>query len=295
MLNFWRLVWRPDLLHIQGYTSNLLFVIDWAYGKIPVVYEEHQTPDARFDWWQGFQTSVNKSTVVVAVSEKSAQALRTVCNITRPIEVRSPLLADPIADGWNGSRSPREPHHPVSVTTVARLSVAKGLDYLLEAIVRVRAQHPATDFKVFGEGSLRQELLDKAGSLGLDGNAIFVGAFTSRKELTRILSQTDIFVLPSILEGQPLALVEAMAHGCALVSTSVGGIPELIRDGVNGLLCEPGDPVCLAQKITELIEDTAARSRLGDAARKSYEKGPYQPAAVSDELISIYGKALSYP
>ena len=76
-LNWWKFWWKPDLIHIHGYTSDLLFVIDWAYSKkIPVVYEEHQTPDAQFDWWQDFKKSINKASVVVAVSEISAKALR---------------------------------------------------------------------------------------------------------------------------------------------------------------------------------------------------------------------------
>ena len=92
-LNRWRLRWRPDLIHIQGYTSTLLFVIEWAHARgVPVVYEEHQTPDARFDWWQGFEQSINKAARVVAVSETSAQALRTVCGVTQPIVVMGPMV-----------------------------------------------------------------------------------------------------------------------------------------------------------------------------------------------------------
>jgi len=292
LLNWWRLRWRPDLLHIQGYTTNLLFAIDWAYAKkIPVVYEEHQTPDAQFDWWSGFQHSINKAAVVVAVSEKSAQALRAVCGVTQPIAVRSPLLPDPMASGWrkNGTRQDAGSVH---LTTVARLGVAKGLTYLLEAIVQVRTTHPSAQFRVYGDGSLRQELLDYAEQLGLDGNAIFVGPFTTREELSHIMAQTDIFVMSSILEGQPLGVVEAMAYGCPIVATSVGGIPELIKDDVNGLLCEPKDPVCLAQKIRILIEDSALRTRLGRAARVSYEQGPFQPASVCDYFVSIYRRVL---
>jgi glycosyltransferase involved in cell wall biosynthesis len=293
LLNWWRLRWRPDLLHVQGYTTNLLFAVDWAHAKkLPVVYEEHQTPDAQFDWWRGFQHSINKAAVVVAVSEKSAQALRAVCGVTRPIVVRSPLLPDPIAPGWQRHGKPRQGDEPVRLSTVARLSVAKGLIYLLDAIAQVKATHPTAQFRVYGDGSLRQELLAYAAQLGLDGNSIFVGPFTDRDELTHIMSQTDIFVMSSILEGQPLGVVEAMAYGCPIVITSVGGIPELIEDGVNGLLCRPGDPTCLAQKIRLLIEDPALRARLGLAARHSYQQGPFQPAAVCDHFISIYHQVL---
>ena len=293
LLNWWRLRWRPDLLHIQGYTKTLLFVIEWAHAKkIPVVYEEHQTPDAQFNWWQGFQQSINKATTVVAVSEKSAQALQEVCGVTRPIVVRSPLLPDPVAEGWIKNGKQPAANEPLQVTTVARLYVSKGLTYLLEAIAQIKTTHPGTQFRVHGEGELRQELMDYAGQLGLDGEAIFVGSFTSREELDRIMAETDIFVMPSILEGKPLGVVEAMAYGCPIVATSVGGVPELIENGVNGLLCEPKDPTCLAQNIHNLIVDSDLRARLGQAARRSYQQGPFQPDAVCEHFISIYEDAL---
>jgi glycosyltransferase involved in cell wall biosynthesis len=291
-LNWWRFRWRPDLLHIQGYTSNLLFVIEWAYAKnLPVVYEEHQTPDAQFDWWQGFGHTINKATTVVAVSEKSAQALRDVCGVTRPIVVRNPLLPDPVAPGWQRNGKAGESDDSLCVTTVARLYVTKGLTYLLDAIVQVKARYPNTYFRIYGDGPLYHELLAYAAQLGLNGEQIFAGAFNHR-ELDSIMAQTDVFALSSILEGQPLAVVEAMAYSCPIVATAVGGIPELIQDGVNGLLCEAGDPACLAAKICALIENRALRQMLGQAARKSFERGPYQPASVCDHFISVYQEVL---
>ncbi len=122
---------------------------------------------------------------------------------------------------------------------------------------------------------------------------IFVGAFNQR-QLPEIMAETDIFVMSSVLEGQPLALVEAMAYGCPIVATAVGGIPELIQDGVNGLLCEPQDPSCLAQKIITLIDHPDLRKKLGDAARVSYERGPFQPAAVRDHFLKIYMDVLDH-
>ncbi len=290
LLTWWCLRWRPDLFHVQGYTSTLLFAIEWAHEKgIPVVYEEHQTPDARFNWWQGFEHSINKATRVIAVSEKSADALREVCHVTRPIVVRSPLLPDPLASGWHRNGNPEQ---TLQLTTVARLVEAKGLGFLLETIARVRPAYPDVNFKVYGDGPLRQELLEYALRLGLDGEAIFAGPFNGRDELSQIMARTDIFVMSSILEGQPLGLVEAMAYGCPVVVTTVGGIPELIQNGVNGLLCPPRDPDCLADKIKLLIANPALRERLGRAARKSYEQGPFQPAAVSEHFVSIYQDAL---
>jgi glycosyltransferase involved in cell wall biosynthesis len=290
LLSWWRLRWRPDLLHIQGYTSTLLFVIEWAHKMgIPVVYEEHQTPDARFNWWQGFEQSINKAARVIAVSEKSAEGLREVCGVTRPIVVRNPLLPDPLISGWHRNGKHNQVLH---VTTVARLVEAKGLEYLLETIAKIRLTHPDVEFRVFGDGPLRQDLLDRAASLGLDGEAIFAGPFNGRDELSRIMAETDIFVMSSVLEGQPLGVVEAMAYGCPIVTTSVGGIPELIRDGVNGLLCLPRDPDCLARNILRLIDEPELRVKLGKAARQSYQQGPYQPVSVCNEFILIYEQVL---
>ena len=284
LLNWWRIRRQPDLLHIQGYTSNLLFVIDWAHEHdLPVVYEEHQTPVPDFDWWEDFPASINKATTVVAVSETSAEGLRTVCGVTRPIVVRNPLLLDPKTQGWQSTERVRHADDPIAITTVARLDIAKGLTYLLEAIVQVQAVHAQAEFRVYGSGRLRQELLDYANQLGLDGERIFVGAF-NHQDLGSIMDRTDLFVMSSILEGQPLALIEAMAYGCPIVTTDVGGIPEMITDGVNGMLCRPADPNCLAQKICTLIDDPGLRRNLGREARRTFEQGPL-PAGFAIEAV----------
>lgn len=293
LLSSWRRRWRPDVLHLHGYTTNLLFAIEWAHARgVPVVYEEHQTPDPQFDWWEGFAGTINKATTVVAVSEQSAVGLRTVCGVTRPIEVRPPLLPDPLErpGPHRARRSSRDA--VVNVTTVARLYVTKGLTYLLQAIPLVTAVHPGVRFRIHGDGPLRDELRAQAASLGLDPDAIFQGAFTSRDALAAIMAETDVFVMSSVLEGQPLGLVEAMAYGCPIVTTSVGGISELIDDGVNGLLCAPADTEGLAAGIRAVVADADLRDRLGGAARRSYEQGPYQPLGVAKRLAAIYSGAL---
>jgi len=292
LLNSWQKRWHADIYHIQGYTTTLLFAIEWAHAhKIPVVYEEHQTPDPQFNWWKGFEGSINLADRVIAVSEKSAEGLRDVCKVTRPIVVRGPLLSDPFDGNWQ--RDYAEPTtRPFTVTTLARLYVTKGLTYLLDTAVIVKQKYPNVEFKAYGDGELREELLAKAQRLGLDGAAIFPGAFASREELNRILLNTDIFLLSSILEGQPLVVVEAMAYGCPIVTTNVGGIPELIQDGVNGLLCPPEKPECLAEKIITLIESESLRAQLGHAARAFYAQSPFEAKAASSYFLSVYGGVL---
>lgn len=293
MLSWWKLAWKPEILHIQGYTNTLLYVIDWAYAaSLPMIYEEHQTPDARFDWWDGFHKSINKANVVVAVSETSAEALRGICGVTKPIVVQGPLVPDPIVAGWMKSlASSSDPS--LRLTTIARLLGTKGLTYLLEALAEVRKKHPRVEARIYGDGPLRDDLLTHAQTLGLDGESILVGPFASREQLARIMAETDVFVMPSILEGQPVSLVEAMSYGKPIIATTVGGIPELITDGENGLLCPPHDPVSLAEKIATLVENPSLRAALGNSARKSYEQGSFQPSVVCENFLSVYDRVLA--
>jgi glycosyltransferase involved in cell wall biosynthesis len=226
----------------------------------------------------------------VAVSRRSAGGLREVCGVTRPIFVRPPLLPDPVGPAWE--RPDRPVERPPVLTCVARLYVTKGLGYLLEAMVDVRRAHPTAVLRIYGDGPLRDQLRDRALELGLDATTIFPGPFTTRAGLASIMTETDVFVMSSILEGQPLGLVEAMAYGCPIVATSVGGIPELIEDGINGLLCPPSDALCLARQIRILLDDPALRQRLGRAARRSYERAGVQPLEVCETLAGIYANAL---
>jgi glycosyltransferase involved in cell wall biosynthesis len=289
----WR--WRPDLLHLQGYTSALLFALDWANEhRLPVVYTEHQTPDPQLDWWQDFDKNINKATVIVAVSQASADALRAVCQIRRPLFTTSPIMADPLADGRSLAPRAVPAGEPLNVNTVARLGYTKGLTYLLEAVRQVQSEFPNARFRVYGDGPLRAELLDYAAQLGLAGEDIFVGPFTG-SELPRIMAETDIFLMSSVLEGLPLALLEALAYGRAIVATTAGGNAEVVADGVSGLLCPPRDAACLSAQLRRLLADGQLRLELGRAARQAYEQGPYTPRAVAQRHLEIYRAALQQP
>jgi glycosyltransferase involved in cell wall biosynthesis len=293
LLNWWRIRWHPDILHVHDFSNNLVFVIDWGHERnIPVIYEEHATPDCHFDLWKNFHEDISKASSVIAVSEKSAEALCEVCGVPYPLVVRGPLLPDPRKAGSQKTTGCGGNKGCIIITTIARLIPMKGLEYLIEAAAEVKAAYPNAHFRIYGEGELHDELMAKAIELGLAGDEIFVGKYTNREELSFIMDRTDIFLLPSILEGQPVVIVEAMAYGRPIIATAVGGIPELIQDGVNGLLCQPADARDLVQKIQMLIEDPALRTRLGDAARDSYEHGPFQVETVTKNFVSIYSDVL---
>jgi glycosyltransferase involved in cell wall biosynthesis len=292
MLTWWQWRWQPGVVHLQGYTSALLFALDWAAARrLPTVYTENQTPDPRFDWWKDFGHSINKATIVVAASDASAQALREVCQVRRPIVTFYPAVTDPVSEGHSIALRDQAPGAPLNVTTIARLSVTKGLQYLLEAIQSLNGAFPATRFRVYGDGPLRQELAEYAAKLGLRSEDLFAGTF-SRAELPGIMASTDIFLMSSILEGLPLALVEAMAYGRPIIATAVGGNAEIIEDGVSGMLCPPRDPVCLSNQLKRLLGASELRTRLARAARQAYEQGGFTPTAMAQHHMAIYQQAL---
>lgn len=153
----------------------------------------------------------------------------------------------------------------------AELTKNKGLAYAVDSISRVRSKFPISNFKflVIGEGEDRENLQRQIHTLGLK-NYVFLLGFIP--ESSRYLKGLDLFVLPSVKEGLPYAIMEAMAAGLPIVASRVGGIPDLITDGESGVLLPPGDPAALAAALGALLEGPERRHNLGDAARRDAER-----------------------
>lgn len=149
------------------------------------------------------------------------------------------------------------------VGTVANFKPHKGHRYLIEAAARVRRSVPDVRFVLVGHGPLEDEVRRRATELGLDGTVVFAGY---REDASRLAGAFDVFALSSLYEGLPIALLEAMALGCPPVVPAVGGLPEVVDDGVNGLLVPPAQPQALADAITAILRDGELRERLGGAA-----------------------------
>jgi glycosyltransferase involved in cell wall biosynthesis len=147
----------------------------------------------------------------------------------------------------------------------ARLDVQKGHEDLLEA-----AQHlPDVRLLCVGEGDLRTALEDRARILGIEDRVVFLGF---RTDIDGILGSCDLVVLPSLYEGFPLSLIEAMAAGKPVVATDIGGTRELVVDGVTGLLVPPRAPRKLAEAVKKILGDRALANRLGEAGKERAEQ-----------------------
>jgi glycosyltransferase involved in cell wall biosynthesis len=148
----------------------------------------------------------------------------------------------------------------VFILTVGRVATQKGHTHLLDAIPQVVTHFPQAVFAIAGDGHLREELEAKAVDLGLGNSLRFLG---SRSDIPELLAAADIFVLSSLWEGLPLALLEAMAMGLPVVSTQVEGVVDVVIEGQTGHLVPIADPDALGAAILRLVEDGAARQRLG--------------------------------
>jgi glycosyltransferase involved in cell wall biosynthesis len=150
------------------------------------------------------------------------------------------------------------------VGTVGWLLPIKGPMYLLKAMARVWQSHPETSLVFVGKGDLEKELREEALRMEASGRVSFLGW---RDDIPEIMQILDIFVLPSLNEGMGRVLVEAMAAGKPVVASRVGGIPDLVKHGQNGLLVEPGDITGLSLAIRKLLIDKKMRDEMGMKGR----------------------------
>jgi len=175
------------------------------------------------------------------------------------------------------------------VLTVARLSREKGIEDLVAAARLLASRWPNLKVLILGDGPLRESLQTLIRVSGLQGRFLLAGW---RDDVHVAMAACDVFCLPSRMEGLPNALLEAMAAGCPIVATAVGGVPEIVQDGATGLLVRPGQPGQLAGSISQLLSDKRLRSRLGRDARCASRRYPVEAAA--DAYACLYEDILTH-
>jgi sugar transferase (PEP-CTERM/EpsH1 system associated) len=161
---------------------------------------------------------------------------------------------------------------------VGRLEARKGHRYFLEAMKIVAARDPTALGLIVGEGKEKAALIEQCHALGLDERVRILGFWA---DLAEALCALDVFVLPSLMEGHPLAVLEAMAAGKPVVATDVGGNSEAVEKGDTGLLVPAEDPTALADAIATLLADPQRAQIMGAAGRKSLDRRFSLAAAVA--------------
>jgi glycosyltransferase involved in cell wall biosynthesis len=173
---------------------------------------------------------------------------------------------------------------------VARLEPEKGHRYLIEAMPAILRGAPETRLVIVGEGSLEGEL--RALALSLPGDAPSRIHFTGRREdVAAITGEIDVAVLPSLREAQGISILEAMARRKPVVASAVGGIPEVLTNGLDGLLVPPADPAALAEACIRLACSPELRARMGEAGRATVE-ARFSLGAMVHRIEAVYDEEL---
>jgi glycosyltransferase involved in cell wall biosynthesis len=153
--------------------------------------------------------------------------------------------------------------------TVGHLAGHKGHRYLLDAMQLIVQEEPSVGLAIAGTGDLRAELEAQAEALGIARQVCFTGF---RHDILSLIRCFEIFVFPSNLEGLGTSVLDAMALGKPVVATQAGGIPEMVQDGVTGLLVPPRDPKALAQAILQLLRQPVLATRFGEAGARRVQQ-----------------------
>lgn len=256
--------WKPDVLVAHGFSEHLWGRYAGLLARVPaLVHVEHNTRE-RYTRWRLAQTRwlSRRTARVVGCSEGVRQVLLDMgMPAARTIAISNGIRTAPFADA---------PLHPVAareagIVMVARFSRQKDHATLVRAVglLRERGLHPPLLLAGAGKPLHRRPVEKLVDELGLQGQVRFLGL---HREVPALLMRHRIGVLSTHYEGMPLALIEAMAAGCAVVGTAVPGVREVIRDGEDGLLVPENDAPALADALERLLRDDALAARLGAAA-----------------------------
>ncbi len=264
---------KIDILHLHGYGATTFGRLAGAFRRLPTILHEHanltNTP-----WFQKVADAVLEPStdIAIAVSNSTADFLIRARQLP-PEKVKVVYLGVPL-DEFSRARPAEEvaaarrelgiAPGEFAVGTVTRLHDSKGNSYLVEAAAVVRRQRPHAKFYIVGEGPLLEELQNQARSLGLGDRFVFQGF---AKDVAAVLSAFDLSVFPSLWEGTPLTVFEALATGKPIVATDADGLLDVLTHQQDALIVPKRSAAALADAIVRMMDDEGLRNRLGAGAR----------------------------
>jgi glycosyltransferase involved in cell wall biosynthesis len=286
---------KPDLLHLHGYGAGTFGRIAARIAGLPAVVHEHFV-DPHIPLYQQVAEAMLKSlaTQTVAVS----RSVKEFCVAKRridpdrisviyngvPLDQFVPLAPEAAAAH---RRALGVPEGTKIVGFVGRLHEQKGVEFLVKAVPKVLEAHPNTRFVIVGDGALWDELHAMAGELGIAENVLFTGF---REDVRAILSTFDIIVIPSLYEGTPLTVFEAMALCNPIVATPVDGLGEVLADQRTALLIPPRDAAAVADAVSRLLADPGLCRKLSENCRE--ERHRFDISATVQQMQDLYDRIL---
>ena len=280
-----------DLVHVFTPDPSAMVMIRAASAAgVPALYHELGTPYDPPDYrpfYEQFTSVLPLCAEVAALSPLLARKCREHLPRGSAISVL-PILTEVLRDG---GAPPVAPGQSVTVGFASRIEHLKGPMVLLEAFAAACGKHRDLRLKIAGSGSLKQSLAERAAALGVASRCQFVGVYTDHEERLSFMQGLDVFALPSLTEGTPNSLVEAMSHGLPVMASAVGGVPDFVTPEV-GVLVPPGDAAALADELVILAADPGLRARMGRAARRRYAE-LFLPDVVLPMLLETYERVAS--
>jgi glycosyltransferase involved in cell wall biosynthesis len=284
---------RFDLVHAHIYASAAAAAIATAGTGVPLVVTEHTEAG-----WRGRRARLvtrrfcRRASRVIAVSGAVRRRLVEQDDVSpeKIVVIPNAVPANP-HKGAGVPPLPDELRDGPLVGVVARLQPEKGVATFLKAASRVAKAVPRARFIVAGGGPLRAELEALVERIGLERNVRFLGFRSDPRALIRLL---DVLVVPSHTEGAPLVVLETMAAGVPVVASAVGGIPDQVSHGDDGLLVPPGDPAALGDAVLKLLEDPGLARRMGAAGCRKAATD-FSHATMVERAMKVYRTALELP
>jgi len=279
-LFFWRtvLTGRPDLIVVSTGDPGRLSIA--LYFPIPVLYILHSVPEQRFRllprWYMRIASLLNNC--VMTVSAAAARSLSETVGI--------PQNRIKIVYNSCSITASRKESETSIILTAGHLVAYKNPELWLEVARTVFQERPGARFVWLGDGKLLEIIRDKVKEMFMEERILLPGFIS---DPSTWYSQAHIYFQPSLRESHGIAVLEAMAHGLPCVVANTGGLPESVVDGETGYVCPPADSAAFAERITELLDDTALRERMGTAGQQRVERC-FSEESQEQKIMALYGR-----
>ena len=261
---------RPDVVHVVTPDPGAVMLIRAAHTVgVPVVYQEVGIPYHPPGFEEVYKRLVSVLPLCTEVAALSPRLAHEMEKILRLDQVKVlPLISQNAAENAIEQKTPTG---NVCFGFAARLEHLKGPLPFVEAFALTNRRHSQTHIKIAGSGSQRGAIIARIKELNLANKCQLLGVYKTAQERTGFMQSIDVFVLPSLTEGTPNAIIEAMSYGKPVIATDVGGIPDIVTEDV-GILVPAEDTEKLGAAMSKLAGDAELRRKMGLAARRKYEQ-----------------------
>jgi glycosyltransferase involved in cell wall biosynthesis len=290
---------KISLIHAQDiFFSGFAGVVAHKLFRIPLVVHAHG-PSPYFSSSDSETTHFKKtlakllarfvvqnSDLILATDDQTRKLIRIFAGSVQVLCIPTPIRVNNYLNKSEDEEEIKDKYtRGLVLGTIGRLSPQKNLRTLLRVFAAIRNEVVDSRLIIVGNGPQKDSLVDEVGRLGLNDSVLLVGSVIENEKI-KFLESFDIFVMPSIYEGCPIALLEAMASGKAVVASNIPAIKEIVRSGDEAILVNPYDEEDLRKSILLLVNEPSLRSSLGHKARERAKN--YDINIVFDQLMGLY-------